>query len=75
MLLQDLDDYVLRFLVSDLMRELIHHGADPSIFWPPGTADQMILNFPAAKHSSVAWISDLRRFFADLDSTIAFGSG
>ena len=34
-----------------------------------------MLGFPTAKDASVEWVSDLGRFFSDLDTTLAFSAG
>jgi gluconate kinase len=73
-LLQDLDDYVGRVVIANLMRQLIHQGVNASTFWPPETADQISLGFPTQQQSSSAWLEALQRYFADLDMIITFGA-
>ena len=71
-LLEDLDDYVSRFFVADIMRELLFHGVDRRALWAPGTPQQTILAFPVAEHNDALWLRNIRHFFSDLDAGTAF---
>lgn len=72
---QNLEDYVGRTLVCNLIRELLFHGAKSSLFWSPESQPQIAMSFPVAQHSSSKWLANLRRFFSDIDSSIAFNDG
>ena len=71
-LLNDPRDYVSRYLVADLLRELVHHGVNAKRFFQASTAEQTILGFPTEGASTSAWLGSLQEYFADMDRTIAF---
>ncbi|RMZ78166.1 hypothetical protein DV738_g4034, partial [Chaetothyriales sp. CBS 135597] len=69
---RDPEDYVSRFLVADLVRELCAHGAAVEDFFAEETATQTLLSFPKAPKCDANWLSQLQEFFSDQDATIAF---
>ncbi|RMZ91065.1 hypothetical protein DV736_g1705, partial [Chaetothyriales sp. CBS 134916] len=71
-LLTNLEDYVSRFLVADIIRELCAHGATVEDFFGPETAAQTLLSFPKAAKCDPKWLGKIQEFFSDQDATIAF---
>ncbi|ETN38812.1 uncharacterized protein HMPREF1541_06851 [Cyphellophora europaea CBS 101466] len=71
-LLQSHNDYVLRFLVSDTVRELLSNGIEGQKCWPNGTAPAIIASFPAETSTSAAWLSSVQDFLSDMDRGTAF---
>ena len=65
-LLGDLADYISRYLVADLLRELVHHGANAKPFFQSTTAEQVVLGFPTSEASTSTWLGTLQEYFADV---------
>ena len=63
-------DYVLRYLVADVFREVLHNGAPPDALWPDGA--QQIHDFPVQQNTSTAWLGDVRDYFSAIDQSHAF---
>lgn len=67
-LLEDLNDWTTRFLIADLLRELLCHGADRKGLFGQNAAEQTILSFPVEEVCSATWVSNVSSFFDDFDA-------
>ncbi|KAK4936358.1 hypothetical protein LTR10_022732 [Elasticomyces elasticus] len=65
------ESYVLRILVADVIRELLHTGAERANFKSPRSQD-LIEKFPVAKEPDATWMSRVVDHLSDIDVGRAF---
>ncbi|KIV78394.1 hypothetical protein PV11_10116 [Exophiala sideris] len=65
------ESYVLRILVADVIRELLHTGAERANFKSPRAQD-IIEKFPVAKEPDATWMSRVVDHLSDIDVGRAF---
>lgn len=66
------DDYVLRFLVADVVRGLIQNGVDRNLLWPDGSAPESIEEFPSEQHVTDSWLLNVRDYLSSVDQKQSF---
>lgn len=72
LLVRDHDDYVLRFLVADILRELLVGDVDRKACWPSGSAQHFVDSFPTERHVTPTWLSHIQDYLSDVDKAMAF---
>lgn len=66
------NDYVLRVLVANVLRESLSSASNPKSLWPLDTLQSTIDNFPVAKETSSAWLMDVQDYFSETDKQSSF---
>lgn len=69
-LLKDVNNPVNRFLVADIVRELVCHGVERKRLFGQDVAEQTVLSFPIEHTWSATWLGSASRFFDDLDASL-----
>lgn len=66
------ENYLLRIVVADLIRELLTDRFDRHLFWPRGTPGVAFNDFPLARVGDSEWLCNTVEFMSAISTSQAF---